>query len=358
MSTQWSLKTHGDPLGKFRSFLKQIWAEAKLDGMVVTLFGSIEEQSSPQYVTDVSAIAEINPFKPLMEANLARFIPGVLKEHPNAKIGTLFRPCEMRAFIEMAKHASLKLDNLLTISVDCLGTLPADEYQWRLERLGKKSSAMDNQMAESGDRLAHEALKFARHGGIIHYRFRPACQVCRSSASENADINVHVLGLPVRQVMLVSSDDPGIEERLQLHQLTDGLADSQHIAQHERTLSKMNERHQRTMERVKESIAHLLPADVDAVIQQLENCTECRSCMEACPICSVVQPARNEHGHYDRSSVLRWLISCAGCGMCEQSCPNQLPIAAFFAHIHQQLAEEWQYISGRSVDEPLPFFNG
>ena len=42
------------------------------------------------------------------------------------------RPCEMRALTEMTKHASFKIDNLLTISVDCLGTLPADEYQWRL----------------------------------------------------------------------------------------------------------------------------------------------------------------------------------------------------------------------------------
>jgi formate dehydrogenase subunit beta len=354
MSTYRTLKIHGDPLGKFRSFIEQIWSEAALDGMVVTLYGNHGGQSGPQYVTELSAIAGINPFKPLMEANLAKFIPEVLQEHPHAQIGALLRPCEMRALIEMAKHASLDLDNLLTISVDCLGTLPADEYQWRLERLTKNTLSEENHPAKFGDRLAHEALKFARHGGIMHYRFRPACQVCRSPAAQNADINVHVLGLPVRQAMLVSSSDLGISEKLHLDQITDGLADDLLIAQHERTLSKMNERHQRTMERLKESIAHLLPADVDAVIQLLENCTECRSCLEACPICSVVKPMRNEQGHYDHSSVFRWLISCAGCGMCEQSCPSQLPIAAFFAHIRQQLAEEWQYVSGRSVDEPLP----
>ncbi len=47
----------------------------------------------------------------------------------------------MRALTEMTKHASFNLDNLLTISVDCLGTLPADEYQWRLERLEKNLPA-------------------------------------------------------------------------------------------------------------------------------------------------------------------------------------------------------------------------
>jgi formate dehydrogenase subunit beta len=354
MSTQWSLETHGDPLGKFRSLIKQIWAGANLEGMLLTLFTDGGGPSSPRYVTDVASMAEINPFKPLMEANLAKFIPNLLQEHPNARIGTLLRPCEMRALIEMAKHTELRMDHLLTISVDCLGTLPADEYQWRLERAVNKTPAEENQLPQSGDWLAHEALKFARHGGIIHYRYRPACQVCRSPAAEGADINIHVLGLPVRQVMLVSSSNPDIAERLHLDQLMDGLAENQLITQHERTVSKMNERHQRTLDRVKDSIAHLLPADVDALIQKLENCEDCQSCMQACPICSVNQPVRNEHGQYNRAGVLRWLISCAGCGMCEQSCPNQLPIASFFGHIRQQLADEWQYISGRSLDDPLP----
>lgn len=354
MNNQWALETHGDPLSKVHNFIEKIWLEADLDGMFVTINVNSGGRSIPRYITDISDISQINPFKPLMEVNLAKLIPGILNEHPDANIGTLLRPCEMRALIEMTKHTALKLDNLLTISVDCLGTLPADEYQWRLERLGINKSAKEDNVTKSGDRLAHEALKFARHGGIIHYRFRSACQVCRSPAAENADINIHVLGLPVRQVMLVSTSDPETAESLRLDTLTDGLADNPHITQHERTLSKMNERHLRTLERIKESIANLLPADVDAIIRQLESCKECQSCMEACPICSVNQPERNAHGHYNRSSVLRWLISCAGCGMCEQSCPNQLPIASFFAHIRQQLAEEWQYISGRSLDEPLP----
>jgi|GEM_PF-456578 len=354
MSTYWSLNTHGDPLGKFRSFIEQIWVEANLDGMVVTLFSNGGSQSRPQYISEVTAIADVNPFKPLMEANLARFIPDVLLEHPNERIGTLLRPCELRALIEIAKHACLKMNNLLTIVVDCLGTLPADEYQWRLDRLTNKPMPEEDNSAKSGDRLAHEALKFARHGGIMHYRFRPACQVCRSPAAQNADINIHVLGLPVRQVMLVSSDEPGVAKRLHLDQLTDGLAEYRLITLHERTLSKMNERHQRTLERVKESIANQLPADVDDLIHHLENCVDCQSCMDACPICSVVKPVRDELGHYNRSSILRWLISCAGCGMCEQSCPNQLSIGTFFTHIRQQLADEWQYVSGRSVEESLP----
>jgi formate dehydrogenase subunit beta len=354
MNNQWSLETHGDPVGKVRDLIKQIWLESKLDGMLVTMNGSDEASALPRYIVDIESIDEINPFKPLMEINIARVIPDLLASHPGVRIGALLRPCEMRALTEMTKHAPVKIDNLLTISVDCLGTLPADEYQWRLERVNKTHPAEQKGSPESYADLASEALKFARQGGIIPYRYRSACQVCLSPAANQANINLHILGLPVRQQMLLSVSDPVVAETIRLEKLTDGIADMAIINQHERILSKMCERHQRTMDRVNEGMGSLLPDDVDAVIHQLESCGECQNCMDVCPICSVDRPDRNTDGHFDRSSVMRWLVSCAGCGMCEQSCPNHLPISAIFSHIRQQLAQEWEYVPGRSINEPLP----
>ena len=354
MNNQWSIETHGDPLGKVRDLIKQIWSNSNLEGMLVTMNGSDEANAMPRYVVDVASIDEINPFTPLMEINIARMIPELLAAHPDSMIGALLRPCEMRALTEMTKHATFKIDKLLTISVDCLGTLPADEYQWRLERAEKAHPTQKENPSESFSDLAYEALKFAHQGGIIPYRYRSACQVCLSPAAKQANINLHILGLPVRQQMLVSVDDSKIGDTIHLDEFTDGIADHTLIDQHERILSKMCERHQRTMDRMNEGLGGLLPADVDAVIHQLESCGDCENCMDVCPICSVDRPERNAEGHYERSSVTRWLVSCAGCGMCEQSCPNHLPISMIFAHIRQQLAQEWEYVPGRSIDEPLP----
>jgi len=354
MNDEWSLDTHGDPLGKVHNFIKQIWLGYSLDGMLITTNGGNEAHATPHYVTDVTSIDNINPFKPLMEINAARLIPELLENNPDARIGALLRPCEMRALTEMTKHASFKMDHLLTISVDCLGTLPADEYQWRLERVEKKLPADEISSTDTFDELAHEAIKFARQGGIIPYRYRSACQVCTSPAAKQADINIHILGLPVRQQMLVSVGDPKVAETIHFEKLTDGIADKALIIQHERILSKMCERHQRTMDRVNEGLGSLLPVDVDALIRQLESCGDCQNCMDVCPICSVDRPDRSADGHYDRSGVMRWLVSCAGCGMCEQSCPNHLPISAIFAHIRQQLAQQWEYVPGRSINDPLP----
>lgn len=354
MSEVWSLETRGDPLGKLQGFIGKVWLEAGLDGMLVTVNEGDEVLTVPRYIADIASINQINPFKPLMEINAARLIPQLLVDHPDTKIAAFLRPCEMRAFIEITKHVSLRVDNLLTISVDCLGTLPADEYQWRLERIGKNIPPEDERPAELNDELTAEALRFARQGGIVPYRYRSACQVCASPAAENADINIHILGLPVRQQMLVVINDSIFENRFHFTKLLDGIADQNLIIQHERVVSKMIERHQNTMERIKEGLGGILPADVDAIINQLESCSDCQDCMEVCPICSVDRPARSSDGHYDRSDVMRWLISCAGCGMCEQSCPKHLPISTIFAHIRQQLDQQWEYVPGRSLDESLP----
>ncbi len=349
MDGQWTLETLGDPLGKVRNFLKLIWIKSDLDGMLVTLDEGAGARGEPCYITDVAAIDRINPFRPLMQLNAARLIPGLLADHPGARLAALLRPCELRALIEMAKHIPLDLGRLLTISVDCLGTLPADEYQWRLERIQKGLPP-----TETPDELAQEALKFARQGGIIPYRYRYACQVCSSPAAQNADICLHVIGLPVRQLMLLSVREARISESLGIDGYANSIANPALALQHERILSQMAVRHSRHMQKVSHSLAGQLPANVDALIQQLEACGDCQGCLDACPICSVDRPRRDEAGHYERSSVMRWLVSCAGCGMCEQACSRHLPTAAIFAHIRRQLDEQSGYLPGISFGDPLP----
>ncbi len=350
--TRWFLNTHGDPLGKVRMLVAQIWREADLQGMLVTTSGENEMRALPRYITDVSRVSDVNPFKPLMEMNAARMIPGLLREHAGGRIGALLRPCEMRALDEMVKHSEMNLSNLLTISVDCLGTLPADEYPWRLKRVEKPGESP--RLFNSSDELANEALRYARQGGVIPYRFRTACQVCSSPAAQHATLNIHILGLPVRQVILVSAGNTGYSGKLKIEALADGQAEADLVESHERLLSRMTERHAGTLERVNEGLGSLLPSGVEDVIRQLEGCGDCQACMDVCPICSIDRPSYTEDGHLEKAGVLRWLVSCAGCGMCEQTCPSHLPLSAIFGHIREILSDELGYIPGRSISEPLP----
>jgi Pyruvate/2-oxoacid:ferredoxin oxidoreductase delta subunit len=191
-------------------------------------------------------------------------------------------------------------------------------------------------------------------GGIMAYRYRSACQMCTSPRASGAHLNLGVLGLPVRQHLLIQARDSITAEWLRLDQLADREADPDLVEVRERTVSKMAERNNRTRERITQGLADVLPRDVGSLIEQFEACGACQECLNNCPICAVDSPRRGPDRKYLREDITRWMISCAGCGMCEQACPHHLPLTAIFHYIKQQLAQSYGYTPGLSASEPLP----
>lgn len=342
MTAYWFLNTHGDPLGTVQRLVQNIWQKANLKGILAPINGHDDQLPTPKLLEETRLLQEVNPFKPLMTMNAASVVPEALKKHPQETLGAILRPCELRALIEMVKHDGFSLDRLLTISVDCLSTVPVEEYRWRASR---KKQARG---------LTEEALQFARQGGIAAYRYRSACQICASPQAHNAQINIHVLGLPVRQQILIHA---GADCPIDLAALSDGPADIELVQQHEHLVAQLRERHQRTRERLWRSLSDQMPQDIQAVINLLESCDSCQQCLAVCPICSVDYPRRSgTPARFNPEDVMRWLVSCAECGMCDQVCPRHLSLSAIFSFIRRQLADEYGYLAGRSTADPLPSF--
>lgn len=339
----WMVNTHGNPLGALQTLLGNLWQTARLDGMLVPLNGvNTPPYVRPRLVWHPAELAQVNPFKPLMTINSARLIPELLQEHPGKRIAVLLRPCEMRALVEMVKHAPISLEDLLTITVDCLGTFPLEDYLWRLERKG------------SSAQLTEEALHFARQGGIQAYRYRAACQYCISPGAHGAQVNIGVLGLPVRQVLTISLGNPALAEQLDLAHISDGPAAAELVAQRGELLTRLAETHQHTRARILDGLAEILPSGVAALVEQFDSCGDCQLCLDSCPICEVDFPQRGADNRFIEDDVARWLVSCAGCGMCEQVCPNHKPLSTVFTHIRELLDEQYGYTPGISVEQPLP----
>jgi formate dehydrogenase subunit beta len=344
MNNYWTLLTHGNPLATIQEYVGGVWARADLDGMLVPT-EEIEPSIGLMMIEDPRLLKEVNPFKPLMTVNMARIVPEMLEEHPDERLGVLLRPCEMRALIEIAKRSAFEMERLLTICVDCLGTYLVEEYAWRVAR------------KQSADRLSQDtagALQFARQGGIAAYRYRAACQMCASPSAQGADLNIHVLGLPVRQQVLIQGRDVDIVSDLRLTDIAGEAAGDMLVRQHERTLAQLAERRGRTMKHITDALGEQVPKDIDALLVRFEECGECQRCLDACPICTMEFPRRSASGGYTRKALMRWLVSCAGCGMCEQACESHLPLAAIFGYIREKLDDELGYTPGRSLEEPLP----
>lgn len=318
MNTNWMIRTHGDPLSAVQKLAQNIWQIANLDMMLVSIDG---RQADEHILRDPAQLREINPFRPLMRVNTARLVPEIQAAHPQDRIGVMLRPCEMLALNEMTARGAVRTDRLLTICVDCLGTFPEDEFQWRSARKG------------SAKGLEKEALQFAPQGGIAAYRYRAACQMCTSPGATDADVNIGVLGLPVRQAMVIIVQNG----KLDWKSITDSPADTAMVAKRELMLAKLTERHTRTHERVITGLMQVLPADVEALLDQFVSCGGCQMCMDSCPICAAEYPRHAPDGRFLREDVANWLVSCAGCGMCEQACPNNLPLSIIFTHVRQEI---------------------
>lgn len=336
------VETHGDPLGTVRSVLKWLWEVIDLDYLLAAQDEGQQPNSHPHLIDDPVRLKEINPFKPLMIINTARLIPGYIKENPGKRLGALLRPCEMRALIELNKVNSFPSQNLTTICVDCLGTLPLEDYNWRADRLG------------SGRSLTDEAIQFSRQGGILAYRYRSACQMCTSPGASGADLNINVIGLPARQKIILNYDSDNQQVNDSIGDIAIGPAEEALVTQHKQVLYKLTERHKHTMDRLFDTLADYLPKDVDAIIDQLEGCGDCQVCMNVCPICSLERPERDRSGHYSKRQVIQWLMSCSGCGMCEQSCPDHLPLSSIFGYMREQLNREYGYIPGQASNRQVP----
>ena len=322
MNKSYFVETHGDPLGVIQKVIATAWDKFELDQLLVSMNGS----SKPNLIKDPEQIDRVNPFRPLMTKNTAKFIPEVMEENPNVRMGVVLRPCEMRALTEKIKREQIPEERLLTICVDCLGTYPREDYQWRAEKKG------------SPERLAWESLHFARQGGIAAYRFRSACQACRTPVGSGADINIGVIGLPVRQKIMIEAPEQVNSALLEGDQIR-AVQDQPLFEQREYIIAKLLQRGSHTRQRLADNLEGILPRDVDALIKQFEGCGECRECFESCPLCAADYPAKDEFGIYRREQVKEWMISCAGCGMCEQTCPNHLPLVTIFNHIREQLIE-------------------
>lgn len=322
------LETHGDPLGTIRSLIYDLWQQANLDGVLLPAQGTPAVQARSEIILQSKALEDFNPFKPMMSENSARLVVETRRKSPDLSFAAVLRPCETRALNEMMQRDHFDLDRAYIFCVDCLGTFPLEEYEWRLARKG------------STDKLTQEALQFARQGGILAYRYRPACQLCTSPEAQGADLNLSVIGLPVRQHLLVS-----VSTRLAEQGFIPGSASPENtikrlLEQHQRALAKLAERNNRTRERIEASLGEYLPDNLDELLDHFQACGGCEKCMSVCPICYLHYPQRGEDQRYRREDIARWLVSCAGCGMCEQACPQNQPLSAIFGHVKARLLEE------------------
>jgi formate dehydrogenase subunit beta len=320
------LETNSDPLGKVRQLLKQIWLSARLDGMLVPVYQADGTSVTPSFVEQPAWLAQADPFAPRMPINAAS-LALQFSQRPEARLGAVLRPCEARAFRRLVEGHRLAAHQWLVIGVDCLASFPEMDFEWRVRK------------ARTVEVLTREALRFARQGGIAPHRYRDACQMCLEPSASQADLSIELLGLPVKQLILVSARDEDLAKELHLVELTDGAASQNYLARREALLDSLARRRRRTLERKVQTLSTDAPSELSELLRHIAGCAPCQACLEACPIyAGDFIPALNG-GSEALQAAREWLEGCVACGMCEEACPKHLPLTAILSQIaHPELA--------------------
>jgi formate dehydrogenase subunit beta len=356
---------NNDILAAVRGFLKRLLEEQVVEALLVpmeTPAGTV----TPALVADPDLLDAANPLAPVMGLNAARVVGHVSIREPRGRIGAVLRPCELRALVELVKLQQASLDDLVTIGVDCLGTYDVPVYTAMRADGGVDVAAL-LATARSGE-LAPQ--KGALQKG---YTFRDACQMCEKPHVEGADVVLELFGADLTAGIPVSLPDE-VAEKLGLEPAEE---DGQRASLHSQVVDKVvAARTQVRDARLAEIRQRLEQEGIEGVFAA---CVRCHNCMTVCPICycktclfkspvfdhepmlyvnwaqrkgAYRLPADTTLFHLTRLNHMA--LSCVGCGMCTSDCPAELPVGQVFRAIGQQVQEVFDYVPGRSVEEPLP----
>ncbi|MCK4347695.1 MAG: hypothetical protein KAW47_03680 [Thermoplasmatales archaeon] len=335
-------------------FLEKAMDKGVFDAVIVPMRVPAGDSFAYVLIKDKSLFKDAFPIPPVMFVQGAKAVSSVTRlGKGNMKIAALMRPCEIRATIELAKLGQTDLENMTLISMDCPGVLPTSDFLSDPEK-GMK------QFDEAAKNLDDKIM-------------RPVCQICDKSSMMAGDLHIGTLGAKKDTFFVISNSQKGndILDKLGIS-LKDNI-DSWHAKVKNISEEKLKKR-KKAHKDLKSEIGGL-----DNLLDAYNQCINCHNCMRVCPVCycrlcyfdsdNVKHPSEDYLQMAESKGSIRFLpdtiffqmgrmmhmsLSCVSCGACEDACPVSIPVAQIFSMISDETQGLFDYVSGRSLEEPLP----
>lgn len=347
---------NNNPEVALRGLLKRL-LEAQVVEAVLVPMATPAGAVTPALVADAALLDAAVPLAPVLGLNGARVAGPVSVREPRGRIAVVLRPCEYRALVELVKLQQASLDDMLVVVVDCLGTYTVPDYV---------------AMAADGGVGQERLWAAARSGDLAPregYAFRDACQMCEKPHAEGGTIQVELFGADLNSGLpVVLPDDLAAQLGL-----SPAAADGQRATVVEQVVAARTKARDERFVAIRQRLAQ------ESVEGVFAACIRCHNCMTSCPICycktclfkspvfdhepaQYMDWARRKGAYrlpadtmlFHLTRLNHMVLSCIGCGVCSDACPADLPVAQVFRAVGQQVQAEFDYVPGRSVEEPLP----
>ncbi len=364
-----------DVLGSLRKLLAQLLESEFLDALLVPRMLPSEDGFAQSLVKDVSMLEYANPLAPTMAVQSAQMLSDLTSTPFEGRIGVVLKPCELRAVVELTKFLQVKLENVVTIGVDCLGTYEVRDYAKMVASTVASPLSGDSDNGGFSSEAFLEGVKNGEIKAVEDYNFRNSCQICEYPVPLNADITFGFWGCdPTEEivVMVGARFEDELKEKLSLELQEEDLADREKVTQ--KIIDGRKQERDKVISELREQTNSM-----EKLMQTLSTCIRCHNCMNVCPICyckeclfksSIFEHRSDQFLKWaDRRGAIRMptdtlmfhltrmnhmATSCVSCGMCDSACPNQLPISSLFKLIGSELQEMFEYVPGRDIEEEPP----
>ena len=354
------------------SFLGLALDEKAVDAVLVPLKAPGTDAYAWVLLNDKALLEHANPLPPVLTVSGGQVLSDISKHGTaNLTIAALMRPCEIRAAVELFKLKQIDLERIILIGIDCPGAVPLTDYMTSPRKHEEDFNKIFDNWADS------EIL-------------RPVCRVCHrfshdtlgledspDAAAEagpvTSDVHFGWLGGQDGEIQVLAATEKGTQlldrmKRQPQTQLDGWRSRVQEIA--EQRMKLRQEFNKDWMNRLE---------GPDHFSSVFDACINCHNCMRVCPICYCQQcyfdsqnlrlnpeeymnraekrgalrfPLDTLQFHLGRMSHM--VLSCVSCGACEDACPMNIPVAQIFSMVGDQTQQDFDYLPGRSREEPLP----
>jgi formate dehydrogenase subunit beta len=310
---------------------------------------------APMLVGDPAALDRADPLAPVLPINAARAASNLTLTGHREKLGVVLRSCEIRALVELVKFQQAKLDDVLIVGVDCLGTYKVTDWQ-----NAKVDLAPTLAGAATGELKPLDGLQF-----------RTACQICEQPLpeGEHVALTIGLVGVEPGKIYLKVRDDLA-----QALDLSAGDAPAGRPKAADKLVTARTQARDAAIAEFRGRVNSM-----DGLLAEFSTCIRCHNCMVNCPICyckeCIFRTATFDHDsqlYYqwaERKGTVRMLpdtllfhltrlnhmvSSCVGCGLCSDACPADIPVATVFRSVGQRVQALFDYHPGRSLEEAAP----
>ncbi len=300
-----------DPLNSARALLEELWQVAGFEGMYLPRWadgGGIPEGG---YIDQPSQLKTADPFAPVMPTNYAPAALETLRNHANSHTGVFLRPCEWRSFHVLANGSGDKLDHLFSISADCTGAMPLDDFS----RFAKGDPQS----------MTPLVLHFASQGGILPSRHQTSCQLCENPYPKDVDLQFELFGIPTNEQLVLNFREAEIAQAFAERTLA-GEVPPVVATRREQVLQDLARWRATSFEKRK---AQLGPErlSLEGLIAHVRSCESCQTNLRShCPQVDLEKLLELSNQNIERFQ--RWVSSCSGCGVCDKDCPQEYPLFA------------------------------